>query len=610
MKKNFFVFLALFAACVRVNAVHAENIVVNTHSSLEHSKFEVIEKYNSDFNTFDYGTSIYDSEPSLTSPYYEGVLKDNVKNAILNQINYFRWLSGLNEVSLNTDKMQRSQKGALITAVNGVLSHTPTQPSDMDDDFYKEAYAGANASWDYYYTDTYSGNLTSVSPVSDFISALVDDGGVASVGHRYSILDPFAFKTSFGFVDDGSYIGRYGAVSMYYDNTNENSDHFYPYPFAGYFPIETVSVSSYYTQYWSIYLVDYSITSNTKITITYNGTDYVIDSDDYTYSSKKVIYELPSELRSSIIKNSKYIDGTSLDFVVSNLSDGTNTIDLEYTTNFISAKLVSLTDIDLCVSDDSSSSCSNIDNDYQFDLNKEYSGEVVLSPSNATVDEVTVDVVDDSVLSYDVETGAFTLKKVGNTDIIITENYTGFSKTISVSVVVPATGIQVNKERISLVKGATFQLEASLLPSDTTDTVTYRWSSNNSSIASVDDTGLVTGHGLGDTIITVTSSNGFSKEIETYVIDYLLGDMNLNNSIELADVITALRMSLGFDEITDLDMAIGDMNQDGVLNLSDVILILRKSVGFDDQRILFQSLFQHFWGYYHYGKEIDESEKN
>ena len=580
MKKIFILLISFFALGISINEVKAENTIINTHSSLEHSKIDVIEKYNSTFNTFNYGTSIYESEPSLTAPYYEGTLKENVTTSVLNQINYFRWLSGLNEVTLNTDKMQRSQKGALINAVNDTLTHYPTQPSDMEDDFYDEAYAGVNANWDYNYTDTYSGNVTWGSSVNSFIPALVDDSGVSSVGHRYSILDPYAFMTSFGFIDSTSYRGRYGSVSMYYDNTNENTDGFYPYPFAGYFPIETISLSSS-TQYWSIYLVDYDVTDDTKITINYNGNTYEIDNSSYTYTSNKIIYEMPADLRSAIVKNSRYIDGTKIDFIISDLLDGYERVNLEYTTNFISAKIIDLNDINLCIKSSSDSSCSNIGNNYEFDLNKEYTGEILLSPTNATIDDVTVNVLNENILSYDENTGNITLKETGSTKIEITENYTGFSKQITVNVVVPSAGIELNKTSLSIVKGSTFQLKANLLPTNTTDTATYTWNSNDSKIASVDEFGVVTGNELGTTKIIVNSSNGLTKEIEVNVIDYIKGDMSYSGTIELADVIIALRMSLGFDEATDQDKIVGDMNDDGEVTLTDVILILRKSLGFD-----------------------------
>ena len=68
MKKIFILLISFFALGISINEVKAENTIINTHSSLEHSKIDVIEKYNSTFNTFNYGTSIYESEPSLTAP--------------------------------------------------------------------------------------------------------------------------------------------------------------------------------------------------------------------------------------------------------------------------------------------------------------------------------------------------------------------------------------------------------------------------------------------------------------------------------------------------------------------------------------------------------------
>ena len=123
------------------NKITSKNIVLNNHTSLSHTKTEIINKYNAAKQKADY-TNRYKTEPSLTAPYYEGSLKDDIVQDTLNQLYFYRYLAGLNSVTLNTNKQPRNQKCALVQAVNKTLTHTPSKPSDMDQDFYEEASAG------------------------------------------------------------------------------------------------------------------------------------------------------------------------------------------------------------------------------------------------------------------------------------------------------------------------------------------------------------------------------------------------------------------------------------------------------------------------------------
>ena len=64
----------------------------------------------------------------------------------------------------------------------------------------------------------------------------------------------------------------------------------------------------------------------------------------------------------------------------------------------------------------------------------------------------------------------------------------------------PATGISLNKAALSLTVGGSEQLNATVQPADTTDTV--KWSSDNTDVATVDGTGKVTAEAPGTAIIT------------------------------------------------------------------------------------------------------------
>lgn len=69
----------------------------------------------------------------------------------------------------------------------------------------------------------------------------------------------------------------------------------------------------------------------------------------------------------------------------------------------------------------------------------------------------------------------------------------------------PATGIALNKTALSLAAGGSEQLNATVQPADTTDTV--KWSSNKPEIAKVDSTGKVTAVAAGEAVITAKAGD-------------------------------------------------------------------------------------------------------
>ena len=71
----------------------------------------------------------------------------------------------------------------------------------------------------------------------------------------------------------------------------------------------------------------------------------------------------------------------------------------------------------------------------------------------------------------------------------------------------PITSITLNKSNITLSKGTSETLKATINPSDTTDDKKLVWTSSNPDVAKVDGDGKVTGINPGTAIITVTASN-------------------------------------------------------------------------------------------------------
>lgn len=89
-------------------------------------------------------------------------------------------------------------------------------------------------------------------------------------------------------------------------------------------------------------------------------------------------------------------------------------------------------------------------------------------------------------------------------------NKTETVSTTSVTISQLATGITVSPTTVSIEKGKTAQLTATVTPDGTKDK-TVIWKSSDSSVATVSNTGLVTGMETGNATITVTTADGSDK---------------------------------------------------------------------------------------------------
>jgi hypothetical protein len=83
----------------------------------------------------------------------------------------------------------------------------------------------------------------------------------------------------------------------------------------------------------------------------------------------------------------------------------------------------------------------------------------------------------------------------------------GIVSSIRFSIVVPVTGITVSPSAATLGVGSAVQLTPTILPSNATDKA-VTWSSSDTSVASVDGNGLVTGRAAGQAFITATTVSG------------------------------------------------------------------------------------------------------
>ena len=130
-------------------------------------------------------------------------------------------------------------------------------------------------------------------------------------------------------------------------------------------------------------------------------------------------------------------------------------------------------------------------------------------PVNADVQTVTWSTSDSSVAT--VANGVITGVGCGEAIITVTTDEGGYTAQCMTTVENHVTGVDINTVVVYISSGGTYQLEETVSPSDACDK-SVSWSSSDSSIVSVDSTGLVSGVTTGSATVTVTTvDGGYSK---------------------------------------------------------------------------------------------------
>ncbi|SEU28067.1 S-layer homology domain-containing protein [Paenibacillus sp. NFR01] len=198
---------------------------------------EVFKQFRPMSQSFDYMESmdIFEAAPQFGTPMDAGKLKQVYIEDGLKAVNFVRYLAGLpSDVEADWSLAPQEQAAAMANALNGGLSHYPSQPAGMDDALFRLAADGAKSS------NLYAGNPTLYSNVTGYMSDS-DTSNIDRVGHRRWIINPQMKKTMFGFTfKNGDNIYPYGA--MYAFNRERSASEvqydYVSWPSAGYFPQE------------------------------------------------------------------------------------------------------------------------------------------------------------------------------------------------------------------------------------------------------------------------------------------------------------------------------------------------------------------------------------
>lgn len=156
-----------------------------------------------------------------------------------------------------------------------------------------------------------------------------------------------------------------------------------------------------------------------------------------------------------------------------------------------------------------------------YEINKGISVELqyTITPANATNKSVVWTSSNDSV-AYVTNTGKVTATGAGSATITVTTS-NGLSASCIINVKSGATGVTISHEQITIKKGEEWTLVAEVLPADASIR-NVTWSSSDSSVATVTQSGIVSARKVGKTVITVrTEDGGFTKTCMVDVINPL-----------------------------------------------------------------------------------------
>lgn len=141
---------------------------------------------------------------------------------------------------------------------------------------------------------------------------------------------------------------------------------------------------------------------------------------------------------------------------------------------------------------------------------------------------------------------------------------------------VRVSGVSFDETEHKIPVRGTAKLTATIAPADAT-VKTLIWTSDDSGIASVSRTGIVTAVSVGTTKIHATSVDGnHSAEITVTVTPNAeRGDVNGDGYIDSADAMLCLRYSVGLEELSEEQKKAANVNHDSFVDAGDAIKILR-----------------------------------
>lgn len=206
--------------------------------------------------------SPYAVTPSWVPPFAAGSLTPQFQQDAINMVNFMRYIAGVpDDVAGEPAWYNEQQHGAVILKALGTLTHTPTQPAGMANDFYSLAYSACNTS-NLSYGWWSSGSYVYQATAAESVNGYMNDSGPneSHVGHRRWVLNPAMKRTAFGWCES------FSDMKSFDSSRTPKANYLYvAWPSPGAFPLELCPKELP----WSITLNTsyYSYTGQEKVTL-------------------------------------------------------------------------------------------------------------------------------------------------------------------------------------------------------------------------------------------------------------------------------------------------------------------------------------------------------
>lgn len=167
-----------------------------------------------------------------------------------------------------------------------------------------------------------------------------------------------------------------------------------------------------------------------------------------------------------------------------------------------------------------------------INVGEQYRLTATIKPANATNKNLIWSSSNDKIVKVDKE-GMITAVSSGNATIIVQTEDGGYISMTNVTVLQPVITIELSQTEMSVKKGTVFWLNATVLP-DTADNKNITWYSSDTSLATVEQDGMVTTLACGTvTISCVSEDNG----VTAYCI------------VEITEPVTGLTLNTNYQEM-------------------------------------------------------------
>ena len=152
-----------------------------------------------------------------------------------------------------------------------------------------------------------------------------------------------------------------------------------------------------------------------------------------------------------------------------------------------------------------------VESSLSIQLEESHQLHAIISPANATVQELSWTSNRNSVAMVD-STGMITGTGIGSATITATTLDGNFSATCNINVSgIQVTSISISQDSVHLFPGDTLQLTATITPENAGDAI-VRWESDNITVASVDNEGKLTAINEGITAVRASTHYGEFKD--------------------------------------------------------------------------------------------------